>query len=100
MTLKQAIKENFELDLPISGGDGSSAEEAIVINDPSCDIHELQSEVLENYYALKAYPWKLLMREQEETEGKPIQVVKAGYVKNGNTYVQDWYFDLGGAELF
>ncbi|WP_224488048.1 hypothetical protein [Robertkochia flava] len=100
MTLKQTFKEYLELELPIGGGDGSSAEEAIVINDPSCDIHELQSEVMENYYAIKEYPWKLLMRRLDRIEGKPVDVVKAGYIKNGNTYVQDWYFDLTGLKLF
>lgn len=100
MTLKQAIKEHFELDLPISGGDGSSAEEAIVVENTFYLPHELEEFILENYYTLKGYPWKQLMKNLERIDGKPMDVIKVGFVKNNNTYVQDWYFDLSKCDLF
>ena len=99
MSLKEIIKEEFQVDLPISGGDGSSAEEAIIIDNHHHQPHEIEQAILENYFALKKYPWKLLTQRFSRIDSKPMDVLKVAYLKNNNTYVMDWYFDLTRCDL-
>lgn len=99
MTLKATINEKFQLDLPIAGGDGSSPEEAIIIDTDLYSPQEVQQAVLKHYFALKELPWKMLQQELRWVNGSPMDVLKVAYLKNENTYVSDWYFDLNQCEI-
>ena len=100
MSLKETIKEQFDLALPISGGDGSCAEEAISIESHLNSPQEVEEAVLKHFFALKELPWKLLQRQVTHIDDKPMDVLKVAYLKNEKTYVTDWYFDLSKCPIF
>ena len=99
MSLKETIKEKYNLDLPISGGDGSSPEEAIVIESKNESPQEVQEAVLKHYFDLKELPWKQLQQKLVRANSKPMEVLKVAYLKNEQTYVMDWYFDLSKCDI-
>lgn len=91
-SVKEYLLENFSLDLPISGGDGSSIEEAIVIElGKNEDWSDVEYTVLT--YILWTKKWKIIDTSYLEKNGKHYDKVKIEWDEDKNL-LHNYYFDV------
>lgn len=93
-TLKESIKEVFGVDLPLSGGNGNSIDNAIIIDteDPE-EFLRIQQEVLIYIHRLSNISWKLWRQFTVEKDGKTFDKQQVEYWGDNEHYF-NYYFDI------
>jgi phage tail tube protein FII len=100
MTLKEIIRKEFGINLPISGGMGNSIDNAIVIDklDPMMDCVSIEHEVLKYMSMIRGEEFNLIFQELLFHEEKTIDKLKVEISKilGGHTEAreEDFYFDI------
>ena len=100
MTLKEIIRKEFGINLPISGGMGNSIDNAIVIDklDPMMDCVSIEHEVLKYMSMIRGEEFNLIFQELLFHEEKTIDKLKVETIKisGGHTEAreEDFYFDI------
>ena len=99
MSFKKTIKNKFNVELEILGGDGSSIQNPIVIDQTQqYNYVSLEKKCID--YACRILPLEWVMEKQEliEHEGKSIDVIRIGTLSDGdyenNNKQTSFYFDV------
>lgn len=98
MNLKEILEEDFGVDLPISGGKGSSKEDPIVINKhEKNDCSSIEYTIL-NYINLgRGVNWKIVQQEKfiyEERHLEKIRIETVTIGKELSSQFESYYFDI------
>ncbi|WP_299150325.1 hypothetical protein [uncultured Dokdonia sp.] len=99
MTLKDIIKSNYNQDLEISGGNGKSIEEAIIIHKTSRnDYVGTEHFILQCIGKEKRHEWELIGQRLFVHNGRKIDHLDIDIEKTVDgklTFVaEDYYFDI------
>lgn len=99
MTLKELLKKDFKVELPISGGFGNSIENAIIIHRT-----DLNDYVQTEYFILnclgkgRGIEWKLIRQELKTYDNKKIDKIKIETkqvtAREIITQIENYYFDI------
>jgi hypothetical protein len=96
MTLKKKLFYNFFINLPIAGGDGTSFEEAIIIeSDPNVNIYSLETEIIELLMNLQNATFKKV-KQQYIADDMVYDVITILKKENGSDIEikEEFYFDI------
>ena len=90
---------DFDIDLPISGGAGSSRDDAIVIQRATPNNYlGVQSAVLNCMGIGRGIEWKMLQQATLDHEGRTLDQIKIETTKYTATaiitQVENYYFDI------
>ncbi len=100
MTLKEIIKKEFNVDLPIKGGMGNSIDNAVIIEYDNAlnDYVGTEYEVLKYIGLLRGLNWKIIQQSIMVDEGKTIdKMIIATSQMEGTSIVsqqENHYFDI------
>lgn len=99
MDLKQLIKSDFGIDLPISGGMGNSIESPIVIEIDGCkNCAEIENTILGCLGLGRRIEWKLLKQQLLKNGEKHIDKLQIETTHNTDyeiiTQIENYYFDI------
>lgn len=99
MEFKEKILKEYNIDLPIRGGDGASIESPIIIDiSQKCNYVSLEKDCIT--YACRILQMEWVMEKQEliMIEGKYIDIIKIGMSKKddfqNNFDIALFYFDI------
>ena len=92
-SLKESIKDFFGVDLPISGGYGSSVDDAIKINKEYQDWSDVMYTCLRLINRMLGRNWKLYEHSLIEKNGKTFGQMKLE-IEGDNKNYYNYYFDV------
>ena len=92
-SLKEIIREAFNVDLPLSGGGGSSFEDAIRIETEDSSGIGVEYEVLKHIHWLGDKTWQLERQRLVEKDGKAYDVLTVA-LDDEPDVVRNYYFDI------
>ncbi len=98
-SIRQMLKRDFGVDLPISGGIGNSLADPIIIESPAGEDYQLiETEYLKYICLGRGVKWEFLKRESVESEGRNIDKVKIKTQETTQeevvTQIENYYFDV------
>jgi len=88
--MRSYIREQFKVSLPLGGGDGSSATQAIILTKKYTDPDLLMQSVLNYYHEARELPWYLGNQTRYIRNGHMYEKYEVLY-PNGKK--QSFYFD-------
>lgn len=99
MTLKDLLEQDFGQPLPISGGDGNSIDNPIIIHrTPMNDYVGVEYYILKCLGIGRRIKWKMLGQMLLENDGKKIDQIKIETEELTETQVittvENYYFDI------
>ena len=99
MTLKELIKLDFEVDLPISGGFGNSLTTPIIIHKSGInDYVAIETFILKCLGIGRQIDWKILNQEllhSDEAQVDKIKIETIELTENESiTQIENYYFDI------
>ncbi len=103
--LREQIKRDFGLDLPISGGNGGSIEDAVVIEtDEISEVSWVEMQVLRVVLGIRGWHWRCFDKQIVMSEkGELIEKVKfeAKYIKDDLVSIdkRNFYFNLKNLKI-
>jgi len=92
-SLKGIIKEAFGLEFPISGGNGSSIEDAIIIEVTDSSGISMEYKILDCIHKLGGVSFKFVKQEQFLKNEKHYDKIKLE-VSNDLANYYNYYFDI------
>jgi len=98
-SIRELIRNDFGVDLPISGGSGNSIDNPVVIDkhDPP-DYTSVEYAFLKYIGIGRGIKWKLIKQELLEHEGKSYDKLKIKTVQQTEdeviTQIENYYFDI------
>ncbi len=95
MKLRQLLNEDFGIDFPISGGNGNSRDNPIVIHkqDPN-DHTSIEYGILRYLGIGRRIKWKLIKQSLIEYEGRKLDQLKIETISEVTTQIENYYFDI------
>ena len=93
LSLKEIIKKEFNIVMPISGGDGSSIAEAIKIDKSYSDWSNVEYTLLKLINQLLGRKWKLAKQSTIQKNGKFFDQMKLKVTGDKKNYC-NYYFDI------
>ena len=93
LSLKEIFKKEFGFDLPISGGLGSSIDDAIKIDKEYLDWSDVIYTTIRLCNRLLNRSWKLFKQTNIEKDNKIFCQMKLEIIGDDNNYI-NYYFDV------
>jgi len=93
LTLKEIIKKEFKIDMPISGGNGNSMDDAIKIDKECRDWSAVEYSCLKYINQLMNRSWKLKEQSLMEKNGRQYDQMKLKIDGDDNSFY-NYYFDI------
>ncbi len=93
-TIREKIKEKYNIDYPISGGDGSSQDEAIIINDE--DFVAIEYSIVKHLLLLDKKFGDFMGQKTIKKDGKIFDVLIFSH-RSDPSVVKDFYFDISSS---
>jgi hypothetical protein len=93
VSLKETIRKFFNVDLPISGGYGSSIEDAIKIDVSDAKGVSVEYDVVKYIHAFGDVTYKLVNQELVHQDGRVYDKLELE-VSNDPAHHHDYYFDV------
>lgn len=97
LSLRELLKQDFDLDLPISGGSGNSKDNPIII-EPTRNPVDVEYAVLKCLGIGRNVQWKFLRQEFFTYNGKRMDKIKIEVVELTDTQIittiENYYFQL------
>lgn len=90
-TIREKIKEKYNTDYPISGGDGTSFDEAIIINDD--DFVAIEYSIVKHLLMLDRKFGDFRGQQTIEENNKTYDVLTFSH-RSDPSVVKDFYFDI------
>ncbi len=100
MNIKELLKKDFDVDLPIRGGNGNSIESAIIIEkqSPVNDYTGVEYYILKLIGIGRNVEWKTIQQNLMHFEGRKIDQIKIQTkLKTKSeiiTQTENYYFDI------
>jgi hypothetical protein len=97
MTLKELLKQDFQADLPISGGTGNSIDNPIVIHRVGInDYTGTERFILDCLGKGRRIKWRFLGQQLLFHEDKKIDKIKIEILQMNETepHIENYYFDI------
>ena len=93
LTLKEILKKEFNIDMPISGGNGNSMDDAIKIDKEHKDWSAVEYSCLKYINQLMNRSWKLKEQSLMEKNGRQYDQMKLKIDGDDNSFY-NYYFDI------
>lgn len=94
-TLRQRLEEDFGIDLPISGGNGKSMGDAIIIDKATRDYVGIEYFIVKLIYEMIGKTWETQRQVlRSENNRNYDQLIVKVYNPDGSTHLTDFWFDI------
>ncbi|MGW8122232.1 hypothetical protein ACV07N_06185 [Roseivirga echinicomitans] len=99
MNIRELLKEDFGVDLPISGGLGNSIDNPVIIERTGINDYVGTEHSFLKYIGLaRGIEWKLIQQELLEDDGRTLDKIKIETKqltsKEVITQIENYYFDI------
>jgi hypothetical protein len=99
MTLRELLKQDFDIDFPISGGFGNSREQPVIIHQETPnDYTSVEYGILRCLGIGRGIEWKLKQQATIKHEGKTLDQMKIETIQTTEkeviTQIENYYFDI------
>lgn len=91
-TLQETIKQFFNVNLPISGRNGQSIDDAIIINSGENPV-SIEYQIIDLIQQMGAKKWRMEKQELIKKDGKFIDKVSIVLEDDSMNY-RNYYFDI------
>lgn len=93
LSVREQIKKDFGVDLPISGGTGSSVDDPVIIDPKHKDWSDVEYSFIKYVNQALGRSWKLVEQTRIEYNGRNIDQLKLEIDGDDKNYC-NYYFDV------
>lgn len=97
MSLKKKLKDELDIDLPISGGMGKSKVDPIIIEEIGRNNYvRYQYQVIDSLGKSEGFSWKVVRQELLNTNKRYLDrmIVEIQWDDHSDKEVREYYFDI------
>jgi endonuclease III-like uncharacterized protein len=95
LTLGQLLLDRTSIDFHISGGMGSSIEDAIIMEiTKRNDFIRREYQILEHLFYIRSLDYQVIKQSLIEDGDKKYDCIKISYELSGKKYVEEFYFEI------